>query len=323
MKKPVLLTLLLSIIVSMVRAQSGELTVHSGDKGLYLDHVVAAKEGLYSIGRLYNINPKHIAAYNKIDLNAGINIDQVIHIPLTDTNFNQKTAKGTPVYYTVTTGDGLYKISNQHRKVPVSKLKEWNKLTGENVNDGSKLVVGYLVSKEMETYVKTHPMVKETKPEPVIAKTEPVETPAVAPVKQQPTNPDPIASTPKPTVKEEPRKQEAPVTQTQNANPSQGYFKINYDQQAKSNKEMTVSSGIFKTSSGWQDAKYYLLVDGVASGTIVRLENPQNNRTVYAKVLGQMNGIRQNQGLDVRISNAAASSLGINDTERFSVKMSY
>jgi hypothetical protein len=36
-----------------------------------------------------------------------------------------------------------------------------------------------------------------------------------------------------------------------------------------------------------------------------------------------MSGISQNKGLDVRISNAAASVLDINDTEKFIVRVNY
>jgi hypothetical protein len=86
---------------------------------------------------------------------------------------------------------------------------------------------------------------------------------------------------------------------------------------------MTVTSGIFKTTSGWQDAKYYLLIDKVEPGTIVRITNPANNKIVYAKVLYAMEGIRQNEGLDIRISNAAASALDITDIEKFIVKVNY
>jgi hypothetical protein len=53
------------------------------------------------------------------------------------------------------------------------------------------------------------------------------------------------------------------------------------------------------------------------------VSNPGNNKTVYAKVLGEMNGIRQNQGLDIRISNAAASVLQITAEEKFTVKVNY
>ena len=43
-------------------AQKGDLLVKSSDNGLYLDHKVAPKESYYSLGRLYNLHPKTIAA---------------------------------------------------------------------------------------------------------------------------------------------------------------------------------------------------------------------------------------------------------------------
>ena len=105
-----------------------------------------------------------------------------------------------------------------------------------------------------------------------------------------------------------------------------GFFKKQFDQQVKVTpitQDKTVTAGIFKTSSGWQDAKYYLLIDKVEPGTIVRIINPSNNAAIYAKVLGEMSGIRQNQGLNIRISNAAASALGIDDNDKFIVKVNY
>ncbi|HEY5772791.1 MAG TPA: hypothetical protein VIS75_09185, partial [Chitinophagaceae bacterium] len=42
-------------------AQPGELWVKNGDKGLYLEHKVMPKEGLFPLGRLYNVHPRHIA----------------------------------------------------------------------------------------------------------------------------------------------------------------------------------------------------------------------------------------------------------------------
>ena len=84
-----------------------------------------------------------------------------------------------------------------------------------------------------------------------------------------------------------------------------------------------VTAGIFKTASGWQDAKYYALIDGVEPGTIIRIVNPNNNKAVYAKVLDKMTGIRQNQGFNVRISNAAATALDISETDKFFVRVNY
>ena len=78
---------------------SQDLVIKSGSKGLYLEHKVAPKEGLFPIGRMYNVHPRHIANFNGIDFNKGLAIGQQISIPLSDTNFRQTINSGIPVYY--------------------------------------------------------------------------------------------------------------------------------------------------------------------------------------------------------------------------------
>jgi LysM domain len=370
MKKLFLLLVLSFAMLFPVQAQPKELVIKKGGRGLYLEHAVAPKEGLYSIGRLYNVHPKFIAAYNQVDINKGLNVDQVIHIPLTDTNFTQKSNKGTPVYYTVMEAEGLMKVSNAINKVTLKDLRNWNAIKNDNLTAGSKLIVGFLVSKEMSALAskatarqtpakqEDKPLVKTAQAEDktLVKAVKAEDNPVVkAPVKEEKTivkndkpeekqvvkTPPQVekavvkteTETPKeliPEVKEEAKKTE-PVfvkQETSTSSSEQGYFKKSFEQQVKAipvSKKATVTSGIFKTTSGWQDAKYYLLIDGVPTGTIVEVINPDNNLAVYAKVLGQMNGIRQNQGYDIRISNAAASTLGIpvSDTEKFILKVNY
>ena len=132
-----------------------------------------------------------------------------------------------------------------------------------------------------------------------------------------------------PEIKKEESRIEPPVvkpTQVAVTDGKGGYFKSHYEAQVKTQsakKDVTASAGIFKTASGWQDAKYYALIDGVEPGTIIKVNNPTNGKVIYAKVLGEMSGIRQNQGYDIRISNAAASALEVSDTEKFVVKVNY
>jgi hypothetical protein len=64
-------------------------------------------------------------------------------------------------------------------------------------------------------------------------------------------------------------------------------------------------------------------MDAVQPGTIVKVINPDNNKAVYAKVLGEMSGIRQNEGLNIRISNAAAAALQIQEQDKFILKINY
>lgn len=328
MKKPFLVVFLLLTAIIHSLAQGEGLSVKHDDKGMFLEHAVAAGQGLYSVGRLYNVSPKNIAAYNKIDLNKGLEIGQVIRIPLTDTNFTQKNTKGVPVYYTVGTSEGLMKVSSLNKKITLQKLRDWNGLKTDALQVGQKLVVGYLVSKEMQTLAANTPKpapVQQQEEKPVV-KTTPVEQKPVA--KTEPVGAVMQEQQPATQPKEEPKKAEPAVVRQESApaNNEQGYFKSFYQQQTKQtpvSKNTTVTAGIFKTSSGWEDAKYYLLIDGVSSGTIVQLINPENNKAIYAKVLGEMNGIRQNQGLGIRVSNAGAAALGIADTEKFIVKIVY
>ena len=105
-----------------------------------------------------------------------------------------------------------------------------------------------------------------------------------------------------------------------------GFFKSQFQLQLKLqplSTHETVAAGIFKTASGWQDAKYYALMDNVDPGTIIKIENPNNNKAIFAKVLDKVSGIHQNDGYDLRMSNAAAIALDIADTDKFFVRVIY
>src|SRR5438309_1111423 len=321
MKKAVVFSFLL--LLSFI-GFSQDLVVQHNSKGMYLVHTVRPKDNFYSIGRLYAVPPKDMAAFNGVDMTKGLEIGQSVLIPLTAANFSQSKATGTPVYYIVGEKEGLYRVSTNNGKVLMTSLRKWNHLANDNISTGQKLVVGFLQSPGYTS-------------QPAVAK---AETTPPAPVANdpQPKKEDPPKETVQQPVtqKEEPKK-ETKTTTSQDVKPiptaskavtatGAGYFKNQYDQQSKDHSaayDATVTSGIFKTTSGWQDAKYYALMDKVVPGTIVQVVNPSNNKSIYAKVLGEMSGIRQNQGLDLRISNAAATALDITEPDKFIVRVLY
>jgi hypothetical protein len=269
MKKLLFLIFILTSFNSVLPAQS-PLIVKSGSKGLYLEHKVTPKENFYSVGRLYNVHPKELAAYNSLDMAKGLNLGQLILIPLTKTNYSETDDKGIAVFQ----------------------------------KPGGK-IAGYLIITQTEAPVKKDP-------EP-LTQTPEKKDPPPAEVKKEEV-----------VTKSEPVKQETKSETT--AKPAQGFFKTDFEKQVKATpakKKQTVTAGIFKTTSGWTDAKYYMLIDNVQPGTIVKVINPGNNKTVYAKVLGEMSGIKQNEGYKIRISNAAASALNISDEEKFIVQVNY
>jgi len=319
------------LVSGLATAQTGELSVKNGDKGLYIEHKVMPKEGLFPLGRLYNIHPRHIANYNGLDFNKGLVIGQIIKIPLTDTNFNQGSNQGVPVYYKVGEKEGLMRVSSIANKVSLENLRTWNNLSNDNVNFGTKLIVGYLVSKEMKAV--SGPIVIEQKKEtvkedkPVIKeeKKEETKTP-VTEIKEEVKIPEEKKEEIKPVETKQPEKSQEIIPAVKKETAEEGFFKWHFQQQAKQqpvSKDQTVTAGIFKTTSGWSDGKYYLLIDDVQPGTIVKITNPTNNKSVYAKVLGKMEGIKLNKGLDIRISNAAATNLGVTEMDKFIVKVNY
>jgi hypothetical protein len=332
MKNIVLCVCAFLFISLTATAQKKDLLVKSNDAGLYLDHKVAPKESLFALGSLYYVSPKYLAAFNKIDINKGLLIDQKLRIPLTDTNFTQLGNSGTPVYYKVENNEGLMTVSNKNKQVLLTNLRQWNKLSSDELKKDNKLIIGFLKTNAMAsvTIVMDPAKTEPVKPEPV--KTEPVKTPE-EPLKEEKTKKEEEKEAEaelKAEEKEEKKeKKDPPPVIKETIKPAidgQGYFQTHFEQQVRISpisKNETVTSGIFKTTSGWQDAKYYLLIDKVAPGTIVKIVNPTNNKIIFAKVLGEMSGIRQNEGLNIRISNAAASALDVTEQDKFIVKVNY
>jgi LysM repeat protein len=313
MKKSFLLAILLYTF-SSVLAQK-ELQVQHGDKGLYVVHTVAAKENYYSIGRIYNILPKDIETFNGLDMNKGLVVGQALKIPLSASNFSQQSETGKAVYYAVGAKEGLYRVSLRNNNVLMASLRKWNHLASDNIKTGQKLIVGFLVTDPSATVAAP----KQEKAQPETVHTEPVK-------KETPVQKEEVAVTEPVKKPEPPAPKPAAYPVSAPADGSGGYFKSHYEQQVRTQPartDITANAGIFKTASGWQDFKYYLLIDNVEPGTIVRIINPSNNKTVYAKVLGEMSGIRQNQGYDIRMSNAAAAALEVGETEKFVVRVVY
>jgi LysM repeat protein len=292
-----------------------------------INHTVGPKESLSSIGRLYNINGRELANYNKIEYEKGLTIGQVLKVPVKDGVVAKLPAKadvavketlpvkknvpvtakenGTPIYHTVAKKETLYHISTLYNKVPVDDIKKWNNLTSDALNEGSKLIVGYNNTKTAAT--KTAPVSETTK-----AKKEDVVQP-------------PVVNEPVITKTTEDKKDVAiPVKNVQVVEvPSKatdfkgGFFKNVYEEQVRDKRLVTEtgSGGVFKSTSGWEDGKYYCLHNSAPSGTVLKVTSNATGKTVYVKVLDLITDIKQNNGLVIRISNAAADALGVTDNK--------
>src|SRR5438045_984986 len=84
--------IVLLFFINALPAQDRALIAEGASPNLYISHKLEAKENYYSIGRMFNVAPKEIAPYNNLNFEKGLNLGQVIKIPLTQNNFLQGEA---------------------------------------------------------------------------------------------------------------------------------------------------------------------------------------------------------------------------------------
>src|ERR1700722_7575125 len=141
-----LLLLISCFFAKFAQSQSNELLIQGQTGNLYLEHTVIAKENWYSVGRMFNIDPKALAPFNHSALTQPLMIGQLLQIPLTATNFSQNGQKApgetlVPVIHITEDKEWLYRVSVNHNKVPVASLEKWNNTTPEQVHAGMHLIV--------------------------------------------------------------------------------------------------------------------------------------------------------------------------------------
>jgi LysM repeat protein len=215
--------------------------------------------------------------------------------------------------------------------VSVDKIKSWNHLTTDKVSVGQQLSINTPATvtaqkppvqpqqQPMTDYSANNTPANKPQDQP---KTEQQTETVVAP----PTNNTPV-ETAKPKVKAESQPMIADGKDTY-VDPSkvstQGYFTslFGVDVDGRSLESTNGVSMTFKTASGWTDKKYYILINDVPPGSIVKVTSPATNKIIYAKVLWKITDTKENDGLNFRISNAAADALGVTDT-KFPLTVTY
>lgn len=234
------------------------------------------------------------------------------------------------IYHKVEKKETLFQIS-QNANVSIDDIKKWNKLTVDGVNEGANLIVGYK-KRGTETPAKpTAPPVAAVIPTTVtpVVKTAVVEksvAPAVTPTPTKPAvaeKPAVAAPVDTPPVFAETKPQTNGSAVVRNFNG--GAFGISYGSQHSGNPPANSETGvaaIFKSTSGWNDGKYYCLHNTAPAGSIIKITSKNTQKFVYAKVLDVIPDLKQNEGLLIRLSNAAADELGVS-AETFNVTLNY
>lgn len=306
-------TFIVMLLLCFCVTAQQKLLLKGKPNAMYIEHKVGEKESLSSIGRIYGLTASQLSRFNGRSPSSVLSKGSTLKIPLSIDDISQKT--GTPVYHTVVKGDNLFKISQRYNKVPVSQLKNWNKLGAAGVKNGQELMVGYIkTNSDQPSQVSTQ---KEAVPEKIAETNVATDVTTKSQLSEQ--------------VKTVPSKEKEAVPVFHNdldekntaTLPDEGFFASLYDrddltlvQQYRSGDAAT-----FKTISGWTDRKYYVLINDIKPGTIVRI-TASNNKSICARVLSQLPVTKGDEGLLLRMNNAAAAALGIKD-EKFTVTLTF
>ncbi len=274
---------------------------------LYILHKTTSKESLTNISRLYNLASTPVVKVSDISENGMVAAGKQVRIPLSRNNFTQDGQQGESetliaLYHTVQKGENLFRISQLYGKVRLDFLREWNDLNVDVIQLGQKIIIGHLrVPRE-----KAGDILAAIPPDTGDNGYEITGTTPTTEPKKEP----------------EPKKTDTRTTSNNDDN-DEGFFVAQYPSDIKG-KQQVIKAGeaaTFKTTSGWSDKKYYVLMNDVVPGTIVRITGP-SSRSVCAKVLGALPDMKENTSLVVRMSNATASALHISDAS-FQVQVSY
>lgn len=101
----------------------------------------------------------------------------------------------------------------------------------------------------------------------------------------------------------------------------EGYFATLFSDQKKSASFQTLdgTASVFKSISGWQDKKFYILTNEIPIGTIVKITTA-DFKTICAKVINALPDV--SNSIQYRLSDAAVAILGITN-KTFQITVTY
>ena len=102
---------------------------------------------------------------------------------------------------------------------------------------------------------------------------------------------------------------------------NEGYFASLFSSQKKSATFQTLNgtAAVFKSMSGWQDNKFYILTNELPVGTIVRITTA-DFKSICAKVINALPEV--GNAIQYRLNDAAAAILGVTN-KTFQVSVTY
>lgn len=101
----------------------------------------------------------------------------------------------------------------------------------------------------------------------------------------------------------------------------EGYFASMFSKQKEAASFQTIegTAAVFKSVSGWEDKKFYILTNDIPVGTLVRITTP-DFKSICAKVISALPDM--GNSIQYRLNDAAAAILGMT-SKTFKISVTY
>jgi len=240
-----------------------------------------------------------------------------------------------PIKYIVNKKDNLYKISKQF-KTTEAQLKEWNGMSDNKIKPGMGLIVGQetvtgspFISSKDSMLVSIQQ--KQRPSFPITTKLSKDSTRVVKdsiPLNVYKPRADSSFNNTTKNVHESIDKSQsldivdpAPIPKYAKYVDQEGFYAVYFDRKHLTDHPTIGDASAFKSTSGWDDKKYYILINDINQGAIVHVT--YNDKSICAKVMGPLPPVKEDNGLVARISTAAAEALGVQELVKFEVTINY
>ena len=287
----------------------------------YIFHTVVFGETLNIIAFKYSVTTVEIQKANPSLIGTSLMPDQILRIPnkkkakievssSIPTVLDEKPKVKSTKYDVVTIEKGmtLYSISKKY-SVDLEDLKKWNGLKNYDVKIGSQIVInpqnkGKAVIEPKPKEVKTEPINKELTPKKQQTdltpktKEEIVKSQELKPKNSIKTNEEPAQQADQQEIKTE----DIPCSTDNESQKELTKIFKSYKEQDRTIADTKGTGAPMTTSLGTVENTYFVMHRYLSIGTVVKIKNLVNSKTIYAKVIGKLPDTQENKNVIIRYS---------------------
>ncbi len=254
----------------------------------FIMHRVEKGETLFSIGQRYDVTVDQLRSTNP-QTEDELVVGEIIMIPYEGKEENSTSPEAWE-RHTVEKGQTLFSISKQY-DASVEQIKEWNNLSGNNIEVGQKLKVGKATERRNSS-----DSTGDTRKEP------------------DSSSDDQKPESEKSTVKAD------TVTMRNSSGDQVGTTKITPKGDGLVTKEQK-GKATWLENSNINSQKSLALHRSAPAGTIIKVKNLMNDKVIFVRTVGQLNTKRRENTL-ITISRKAAEELQV-ENDYFRAKLQY